>query len=212
MSQNHADTPLILVVDDEPDWTTLIETWLKDTYRIRTASDGTEALDAYTPEVDLVLLDRHMPGPSGYEVCEELRDRGAMCPVVMLTGVDPEMDLADVPFDDYLSKPVTESEVRDVVELLLTVSAYDNALRDLYTATAKIATLKTEYDTNELQDDERYQTLLDRRDKYREQVDQMIDEIDSEAAFRELMSDLGDGGQSEKTTLDHSQEKMEVDD
>lgn len=211
MDESNADAPLIMVVDDEPDWTTLVDAWLNDDYRVRTASDGTEALDAYTPEVDLILLDRHMPDLNGYEVLEELRDRGVTCPVVMLTAVDPELDLADVPFDDYLSKPVTEAEIRDVVEVLLTVSAYDDALRELYTATAKIATLKEEYDDNELQDDDRYQTLLERRDRYREQVNRMMDEIDPDVAFRKLLSDPGDE-QSKGTIPDSAQEIAEVDD
>lgn len=205
---DRADSPLVMVVDDDPAWGKLIRTWLRDDYRIRTAADGTEALDAYTSEVDLILLDRQMPGPSGYEVLERLRERDVTCPVVMMTGMEPELDLVDIPFDEYLNKPITESEVREVIDGLLTVTEYDSELRELYTVVAKISTLEAEYDGSELRDDDRYQSLLERRDRHLERIDGMIRELEPGIAFRELVPEPNDG-RPDPTAPDPTEEGVE---
>ncbi|HRZ16530.1 MAG TPA: response regulator, partial [Candidatus Hydrogenedentes bacterium] len=61
----------ILVVDDEPDVVSLLETTLKaEGFNVLTAYDGIAALDLCTTErPDLVLLVLMMPMMSGYEVC-----------------------------------------------------------------------------------------------------------------------------------------------
>ncbi|HPA41814.1 MAG TPA: response regulator [Candidatus Hydrogenedentes bacterium] len=65
----------ILVVDDEPDVVSLLETTLKaEGFNVLTAYDGIAALDLCTTErPDLVLLDLMMPMMSGYEVCEQIK-------------------------------------------------------------------------------------------------------------------------------------------
>ena len=65
----------ILVVDDEPDVVSLLETTLKaEGFNVLTAYDGIAALDLCTTErPDLVLLDIMMPMMSGYEVCEQIK-------------------------------------------------------------------------------------------------------------------------------------------
>ena len=65
----------ILVVDDEPDVVTLLETTLKsEGYVVLPAYDGIAALDiCNTDKPDLVLLDIMMPMMSGYEVCEQIK-------------------------------------------------------------------------------------------------------------------------------------------
>jgi len=204
-----ADSPLVLVVDDDPAWEKLIDTWLSDDYRIRTAADGTEALDVYTSDVDLILLDRQMAGPGGYEVLETLRRRDVSCPVVMMTGIEPELDVVDIPFDEYLNKPITESEVREVVDNLLTLTEYDTQLRDLYTVVAKISTLESQYDGDELRDDDRYHSLLERRDRLLERIDGLIHDVEPGTAFRELVPDPDDGRQPDVVPSDPSGEEVE---
>ncbi|MBI2433324.1 MAG: response regulator [Candidatus Hydrogenedentes bacterium] len=67
--------PKILVVDDEPDVVSLIETTLRaDGFEVVKAYDGIGALDLVTSErPDLILLDIMMPMMSGYEVCEQVK-------------------------------------------------------------------------------------------------------------------------------------------
>ena len=70
-----AGTKTILVVDDEPDVVSFLETTLKsENFTVLAAYDGISALDiCSTEKPDLVLLDIMMPMMSGYEVCEQIK-------------------------------------------------------------------------------------------------------------------------------------------
>jgi len=70
-----AATKTILVVDDEPDVVSFLETTLKaEDFAVLSAYDGISALDICgTEKPDLVLLDIMMPMMSGYEVCEQIK-------------------------------------------------------------------------------------------------------------------------------------------
>jgi len=108
----------ILVVDDEPDITALVAYHLaRESYRVRTASSGTEALRAMELEApDLVLLDLMLPGLSGLEVLREIRRQEAWreIPVILLTAKREEQDRLEglrLGADDYVSKPFSPQEV-----------------------------------------------------------------------------------------------------
>ena len=111
-------TANILVVDDEPDISALVAYHLaRESYRVRTAADGTEALAAVGSErPDLVVLDLMLPGMSGLEVLEELRGREETqdLPVILLTARKEEEDRVEglrLGADDYLPKPFSPREL-----------------------------------------------------------------------------------------------------
>jgi two-component system response regulator RegX3 len=61
-----------------------------------------------------VLLDWVLPDMSGIDVCRELRRRGAVCPILMLTGRTSKVDVVvglQVGADDYITKPVDLHEL-----------------------------------------------------------------------------------------------------
>lgn len=65
------------------------------------------AVERYAP--DVVILDVMMPGATGIEVCRTLRAQRPSLPIVLLTGLDAEVDEVvglEVGADDYLTKPV----------------------------------------------------------------------------------------------------------
>ena len=84
------DKKHILVVDDEEHLAVGIKFNLEaEGFRVTTASDGPSALAAIENDddaVDLVVLDLMMPGMSGYEVCERIRNSGRHMPVLMLSA------------------------------------------------------------------------------------------------------------------------------
>jgi DNA-binding response OmpR family regulator len=125
------DKPTVLVVDDDPGVRGMFVEFLERHYEVRTASDGEAALKAYGSDVNAVLLDRMMPELSGDEVLKRLREWGAECGVAMVTAVDPDVDIVDMPFDDYVTKPVAREELRGTVEGLLMVEDYDELQREL---------------------------------------------------------------------------------
>jgi len=108
----------ILVVDDEPDISALVAYHLaRESYRVRTASSGPEAIRAAELErPDLIVLDLMLPGMSGLQVLEELRRRPETqeIPVILLTARREEQDrIAGLRLgaDDYVAKPFSPQEL-----------------------------------------------------------------------------------------------------
>jgi cyclic di-GMP phosphodiesterase len=105
--------PVILAVDDAEDLLALIGKALATEYEVRLASDGGEALTqaAASPQPDLILLDVEMPGATGFEICQLLKEDPATAhiPVIFLTGhVEPheQIEGLDLGAVDYITKPV----------------------------------------------------------------------------------------------------------
>jgi len=104
---------VILAVDDDPDLLALIGKVLATEYEVKTAADGGDALAlaAAAPQPDLILLDVALPGASGFEVCQLLKEDPATAriPVIFLTGKSEAADQLeglDLGAVDYLTKPV----------------------------------------------------------------------------------------------------------
>ena len=90
-------------------------------YHILEAENGTRALEVFTPDVDLVILDIMMPGMSGLRVCEELRKQSTV-PILFLTAKSQESDKLlglTAGGDDYLPKPFSFAELSARVKALL---------------------------------------------------------------------------------------------
>jgi DNA-binding response OmpR family regulator len=181
------DRPVVAVVDDQERVVEAFAYWLEDDYAVRRATSGQEALDVVDEAVDVVLLDRHMPGMSGDDVLADLRERGLDCRVAMVTAVDPELGIVDLPFDAYVTKPVDESDLHETVERLLRVTALAEESRELFGVSEKIAALEAEHGPAALAEASEYQRLLDRRaELHREGADDGLTADEAEAAFRDL--------------------------
>jgi diguanylate cyclase (GGDEF)-like protein len=120
--------PLILIVDDEPVNLRVLIDALGDDYRLRTASDGMQALElaTTTDPPNLILLDVKMPRMDGYEVCRRLKGEAATqdIPVVFVTTMDDEKDEThglDLGAIDYIAKPVNPRILRARVRAHLNV-------------------------------------------------------------------------------------------
>jgi DNA-binding response OmpR family regulator len=179
----------VLVVDDEPDVADAYAAQLEADYNVSTAYSGQDALDEIDDAVDIVLLDRRMPGISGDEVLEHIRDRGLACRVAMVTAVDPDFDIIDMPFDEYVIKPVSRDDLFKTIDKLLRATEYESQLRNYYSLTAKHATLLANKPESELAESEEFSELEERMEDAREGLDRTISEFDDddfEAAFRDL--------------------------
>ncbi|WP_049985329.1 response regulator [Halobellus rufus] len=172
--------PTVLIVDDEPDLAQLYASWLGDEYDVETAYDGATALEQFSRPVDVALLDRRMPGMSGDEVLEALRDRQADCSVAMITAVDPDFDILELGFDAYLTKPVGATELRSVVDRLLRRSEYTDTLRAFFAKLSKREALTEEKPQFELEADERYQRLEAEIETLRRESEAHLSELDDE--------------------------------
>ncbi|WP_436928444.1 response regulator [Halosimplex halobium] len=179
--------PRVLIVDDEAEVADVYALRLRDEYDTETAYGGEEALEAVDESVDVVLLDRRMPQVSGDEVLSTIRERGLDTRVVMITAVDPDFDIVDMPFDDYLCKPVQKDDLVAAIEQQLTASRYDDRLTEYLEVSSKIALLEAEKTEAELDDSDEVGRLRERAESLRDEMDDALAEFDDfQAAFNEI--------------------------
>jgi adenylate cyclase len=125
----------VLAVDDQPPNIRLLDAMLAPRgYDVREAASGEEALKVLaTSEIDLVLLDIVMPGMDGYEVCRRIREHTdtAYLPVVMVTASGDEQKLKALRAgaDDFLTKPINQSELLARVASLARIKRYQDTIR-----------------------------------------------------------------------------------
>jgi DNA-binding response OmpR family regulator len=113
----------ILIADDEDSIVQLAKLYLsKEGYRILTARDGQEALEAARRhKPDLLVLDLMMPRVDGWEVARRLRKDSAI-PIIMLTARDDDVDKIvglELGADDYVTKPFNPRELVARVKAVL---------------------------------------------------------------------------------------------
>lgn len=189
MTSMPTESPVVLIVEDERNLADLYAKWVRDDYDVRTAYDGETALEELDDAVDVVLLDRRMPGLSGDAVLDRIREGSIDCRVAMVTAVKPDFDILELGFDDYLSKPASKDDLHAVVEELLARASYDQTLQEYYALVAKRATLRSEKRARELANNDRYQRITDQIEEYEAKLDlkeATMDRDDYDAAFRDL--------------------------
>jgi DNA-binding response OmpR family regulator len=109
-----AQRPRVLVVDDEPAIVTLLCDFLDaEGFDVLTARDGAAALAVLAREpVDCVVLDVMMPGPSGFDVCRQVRATVDV-PILFLTAREDASDKIRgfrLGADDYVVKATATPE------------------------------------------------------------------------------------------------------
>jgi two-component system response regulator RegX3 len=105
----------VLVVEDEESFSEALGYLLrKEGFEVIVADTGPDALAEFERAgADLVLLDLMLPGLSGIEVCQKLRQTSTV-PVIMLTAKDAEIDKVvglEIGADDYMTKPFSSREL-----------------------------------------------------------------------------------------------------
>jgi two-component system, OmpR family, response regulator RegX3 len=105
----------VLVVEDEESFSEALGYLLrKEGFEVTVAETGPDALAEFERSgADLVLLDLMLPGLSGIEVCQKLRQTSSV-PVIMLTAKDSEIDKVvglEIGADDYMTKPFSSREL-----------------------------------------------------------------------------------------------------
>ncbi|MXR51841.1 response regulator [Halovenus sp. WSH3] len=182
-----SDTATVLVIDDEEEVADVYALRLRNEYDTRVAYGGEDALETIDIDVDIVLLDRRMPDISGDEVLEQIREKGYDCRVIMLTAVDPGLDIVEMPFDDYLCKPVEKEDLVAAIEQQLQIQRYDEQLSEYFEVTSKLALLESELPPQEREQSDELERLNERAETLRENLDELLDEFDSlDEAFQSI--------------------------
>ena len=130
------NTPLALIVDDDPTFRTLSRMSLEqEELRLEEVASGQAAVEfATTCMPDIVILDVQMLGMDGFTTCQRLRQLpgGDFVPILMMTGLDDVESIAkayDMGATDFIIKPCHGLILSQRVRYMLRASRTLNALR-----------------------------------------------------------------------------------
>ncbi|GAK56788.1 response regulator receiver domain protein, CheY-like protein [Candidatus Vecturithrix granuli] len=114
---------ILLVEDDKKLAGYLQKGLVEEQYAVDVYHDGLSGLYwAREFQYDLIILDIMLPGKDGMAVCQELRERNILTPVIMLTARDSVQDKIkglNIGADDYLAKPFSFDELLARIRALL---------------------------------------------------------------------------------------------
>ncbi len=116
----------VLVIDDEPQITEVIDAYLSNAgHQVVVSNVAMEGLKkARDIKPDVILLDIMMPGMDGYAICNELKNDPvtSKIPVVFLTGKDRNDDMGKsfkVGGDMFIKKPFSCERLLEIVNIIL---------------------------------------------------------------------------------------------
>lgn len=186
----------VLVVDDDESVVQLFRRWLEDDYDVVTALDGTEALEVLEREpIDVVLLDRRMPGISGDDVLETITEQEMDCQVAMVTAVEPDLDILRMGFDDYVVKPPTRESIHRTIENLLARRDQSDLLQEYWSLLSKRGVLLEESTESALSDSDEFAELEERiaslRDNLEDEKHRMGEDVEFLTALRDIEDESG---------------------
>ena len=112
----------LMVVEDDPDICSAIKILLESQgYSVNIAGNAKEAMEIFSSEYELLILDIMLPGMSGIELCQKIR-RFSYVPVLFLTAKSADTDKMEglsAGGDDYLVKPFSFVELIARVKALI---------------------------------------------------------------------------------------------
>jgi len=148
---------LILIVEDEEDILELLEyTLQKNGYETIGFLTVNEKLEKVFDEetVDLILMDRNLPGQDGTTFIKQIRKQGHNSPVIYLTAKDKDEDILegfDSHADDYITKPFNIQEMLARINAVIKRSSKDVDIIRIRDITYKAINKKFFIDSKEVE-------------------------------------------------------------
>lgn len=106
---------LLVVEDDVAVQKALRRTFETAGFDVTVVSDGSQAMQAFeAASPKMVLLDLRLPGRSGQELCQEIRQKSPKMPILVLSAASDVVDkvlLLEIGADDYVTKPFSPREL-----------------------------------------------------------------------------------------------------
>jgi len=133
---------VVLLVEDNDEFRSFVASQLNGEYDILEASSGEEALKITKSEyVDVIVSDLMMPGMSGMELCEKIRQDVSLChlPFIVLTAntsIQSKLEGMEAGADEYIEKPFSVDFLKARIKNLLESR---NRIIDAYKRTPEVA-------------------------------------------------------------------------
>lgn len=124
---------VLIIEDDESTLAGIVEILTAEQFDCESSESGSGGLEmALKNYYNIILLDLMLPGINGLDICKELRQRGNMTPVIMLTAKKEEIDKIvgfELGADDYITKPFSIRELLARIKAVLRRSNYDHTTK-----------------------------------------------------------------------------------
>jgi DNA-binding NtrC family response regulator len=116
-------SPLLLVVEDDFVLRLVVKEYFDNAgFRVRQASNGSEARESFDESVDVALLDIRLPDANGIDLLAEMKENHPRCPVIAMTAhasTEGRRDAMDSGAFEYLAKPFPLETLEKVVRAAL---------------------------------------------------------------------------------------------
>lgn len=151
--------PFVLIVEDEEELASIYAEFLEEACWVKVAHSGDDALEMIDHNLDIAFLDRNLDDWSGDELVNVIRERQIDCGIVMVTAVEPDVDIVGLPVDDYLTKPIFAEDLQRSVEEILYRQVGGADRRELLALLSRKIALESEIPESELSQEPEYRKL-----------------------------------------------------
>ena len=132
----------VLIAEDEEDIRNIMTLYLQQEYHVIAYGNGEEALAGIIEnKPDIVLLDILLPGINGFTICQHLREKKVMTPVIFVSAKREQRDKIrglEIGADDYMTKPFDPAELMARVKANLRRSNQSNQEAEMEDKSKKI--------------------------------------------------------------------------
>lgn len=164
-------TRTIQIIDDDRHAIDRYSKWLRGSYEVRAATDGSDRNGTVHETADLLLLDGQVTGGTRPNVGAEIRDRDGTVPVVVLTSAEPADGIETMDADGYLEKPCSREELLATVGRVLKDDTYDGLVAELYRLNERRSTLDRDGDAE-------YERLCSEIGTVGHELDDLVEDFD----------------------------------
>lgn len=167
----------ILVIEDDESQAKMYGRWLEDLHHVETANTGSEALEKLKEETDVVFLDRKLPDMNASEILEAAGKTLENKYVVMLTASEPEMKIIDLDIQEYLTKPVSQDDLEDLLQDIKEHDGKTRKTQRLWSLATKKSLLEDKKRREELEKEDRYNRLKNEINELKLEINDIPEKI-----------------------------------